>query len=232
MRRSCYAIVVACIATIAPAASAAEFEACRADDAERIRWIESRLEERRTYANYWWMGWTGAYGIGTIVQSVQAGTEDRDGRQADYVVSAVKALFGTSRLLLWPNNARRGADEMREIAAVDDASCRLRLAKGEELMQENAAESEERWDWKRHALNVAVNVAGGVIVAEGWDESRGWTSMGVGIAVGEAMVFSAPWKADEDLEEYRQRFDGSTSGQRVSFSIAPWHNGARIQLKF
>ena len=46
---------------------------CSAGTGERLRFIEDRLEERRPYAQYWWMGWTGFYGLGTIIQSVSAG---------------------------------------------------------------------------------------------------------------------------------------------------------------
>ena len=72
-------------------------EHCDANHAERIRFIESRLEQRRTYADYWWKGWTAGYGAGTVVEAVLAGTEDHTGRQADYAVSAAKAAFGTGR---------------------------------------------------------------------------------------------------------------------------------------
>jgi len=71
-----------------------------------------------------------------------------------------------------------------------------------------------------------------VIVAEGFDESRGWASMGIGIAVGEAMTFSHPWKGDDDLAEYERRFGGAPPASRVSFTIAPWRQGARIVLTF
>jgi hypothetical protein len=205
---------------------------CAADDADRVRFIEDRLESRRTYADYWWKGWMGAYGLGTVIQSVQAGTHDSDGRKADYAISAAKALFGTARLALNPPTARVGADPMRAIEPVDAASCRQRVEVGEKLLRENAHESESRWNWKRHAANVAINVAGGIIVSQAFDEDRGWTSAGVGIAVGEAMTFSHPWHGDDDLAEYEQKFGGSPPAQRVSFSIAPWNQGARVLVRF
>jgi hypothetical protein len=205
---------------------------CSVDDAARIRFLEERLDQRRGYADLWWKGWTAGYGIGTIVEAVEAGIEDDRGRKADYAVSAAKAAFGTTRLLLYPPIARKGADPMRAIEPVDAAACRDRLATGEALLRESAHESESRWSWKRHLANVAINVAGGVIVAEGFDESRGWTSMGIGIAVGEAMTFSHPWKGDDDLAEYERRFGGAPPANRVSFTVAPWRQGARIILTF
>src|SRR5687767_4075226 len=85
---------------------------CSGGTAERLTFIEQRLEERQPYAKYWWMGWTGFYGLGVVIQSAQAATEDDDSRQADLVVSAVKATFGVTRLVFWPPTAKQGADPM------------------------------------------------------------------------------------------------------------------------
>jgi hypothetical protein len=211
----------------------ASLDRCDADTASRIRFIETRLDDRRTYADWWWKGWTAAYGIGTVVESVEAGLENDDtGRRADYVVGAVKAAFGTTRLALWPPTARRGADPMRAVDPVDDAACRERLTIGEGLLRQVAEESRTRWSWKRHVANLAINLAGGVIVAEGFDESRGWTSAGVGFAVGEAMTLSHPWGGDDDLAEYERRFAADRAPDRVTWSVAPWGRGGRIMIRF
>jgi hypothetical protein len=208
---------------------------CSAGTAERLTFIEDRLEMRRQYATWWWRGWTTFYGLGVVIQGVRGGLEKDDSTQADLVVSAVKAGIGTTRLLVWPTRAKEGADPMRAVAPVDENGCRERLRIGEELMRVNARESEARWDWKRHAANVALNVAGGVIVAEGWDDpSRGWRSAGTGFAVGEIFVFSHPWKADEDLAEYEQRFDRTAAIPvvPVTFSLTPALGGIQFGMRF
>jgi len=207
------------------------FAHCDADTAARLEFIETRLEARRQYADIWWKGWLGGYAVGTVVESVLAGREDDTGRRADYVVSAVKALGGTVRVYLDPPPARTGADAMREVAPVDAAACRERLAIGERQLRANADDTASRWSWKRHAANVGINVAGGIIVAEGFDESRGWASMGVGIAVGEAMILSRPWHGDDDLAEYDRRFNAAAPS-RVSIGVAPWGQGARLVVRF
>jgi hypothetical protein len=204
---------------------------CDPDTSARLRFLEDRLDARRTYADWWWKGWTGFYGIGTVVETVQAATEDDEGKQADYAVSAAKAAFGTVRVALYPPIARGGADPMRAVPLDGAGACRERLDVGERLLRESAHESESRWSWKRHLANVGINVAGGLIVAEGFDESDGWISAGVGIAVGEAMTFSHPWKADDDLAEYERRFEGPAA-PRVSWHVLPWQGGARFLLAF
>jgi hypothetical protein len=208
---------------------------CSAGTAERLTFIEDRLELRRPYAKYWWMGWTGFYGLGMVIQSAQAPFEGDDSRQADLVVSAVKASFGVTRLLLWPPTAKAGADAMRVVEPTDESQCRERLRIGEELMRKNARESESRWDWKRHAANVGINVAGALIVAEEYDDPwRGWRSAGIGIAVGEVFTFSHPWKADDDLAEYEEKFGTSADLQprTVSFELQPRLGGLAFGLRF
>ena len=106
----------------APASMAADaFERCDPDTAERLRFIEGRLEERRPYADYWWKGWTAFYALGTAVQAVRGGLEDDDSKQADLVISSVKALFGTTVFLLRPPRARLGAWESQAIAATSES---------------------------------------------------------------------------------------------------------------
>jgi hypothetical protein len=210
------------------------FGRCSIGTSERLTFVEDRLEQRRRYADWWWKGWTAFYGIGTVVESVQAGTEDDGGKRADYIVSAVKAVAGTTRTFLFPPPARMGADPMRVVDPHDEPACRERLRIGEELLRTNAKASRARWDWWRHALNVGINVAGGLIVAEGFDEpSRGWRNAGIGIAVGEAYTFSYPWKGDDDLEDYERRFGtGDLSQRPVSFTIAPRLGGLQLGVTF
>jgi len=214
------------------ATPAVSLDRCAGDDAARVRFLEDRLDARRTYADYWWKGWMGAYGLGTVIEAVQASTHDDEGRKADYAISAGKALFGTVRVALTPPTARVGADPMRAVEPVDAATCRQRVEVGEELLRKSARESEARWDWKRHAANVAINVAHGIIVSQAFDDDRAWGSAGVGIVVGELMTFSHPWHGDDDLTDYEQKFGGLPPAQRVSFSIAPWNQGARVLVRF
>ncbi len=229
-----FLVVSALVATSAARAADVAFERCSAGTGERLRFVEDRLEARRPYAKWWWTGWTGFYGIGTVVSSVQAGTEDDGGRRADYIVSAVKAAFGVGRLALYPPTAKAGTDAMRVVDPSDESACRERLRIGEELLRTNARESASRWSWKRHAAVIGINVAGGLIVAEGFDEWRGWRSAGIGIGVGEIMTFSHPWKAGDDLAEYEAKF-GTTSDlapRKVSWDVGPRLGGIALSMRF
>jgi hypothetical protein len=239
MRKTLVAVAFGMVGLVAPLLAQADegvdLGRCSGGTRERLSFIENRLEERRPYAKYWWIGWTSFYGLGTVIESAQAATEGDDSKQADEVVGAVKASIGVARLLIWPPTAKLGAAPMRVVAPTDESACRERLRIGEELMRKNARESKARWDWKRHAINVGINVAGGLIVAEGWDDpSRGWRSAGIGIAVGEIFGFSHPWKADDDLAEYDAKFGQSAdlAPTKISFEVTPRLGGLSFGMRF
>lgn len=204
--------------------------ACEPSTRTRLDWIVERLDSRSTYADLWWKGWLGVYGLGAVVESVQAGRENDRGQRADRIVSAVKAVGGVTRLALSQPTARRGADPLRSGRPADEAACRERVAQGEELLKAASHESETRWDWKAHAFNVGVNLAGALIVTQGFDESDGWESGAVGIVVGEAMLWSHPWTGRSDYDEYQTRFAATDSGPK--WALAPFGRGLQVRVTF
>ena len=227
--------LLACAAA-APAAhaQAAATSICDPRDQRAAELPRRAPRGRREHrADWWWGGWLGFYATGTVVQSVRAGLEEQ-GKRADYIVSAVKALFGTGRLLYARPNARLGAEPMLAVPLEAPADCSARLGIGEETLRKNAHESDSRWSWKRHLFNVGINVIGGVIVAEGFGaEQRGWTSAGIGIAVGEAMILSTRLGLG-DLEEYDRRFpaSGVPAEPPTTWNLVPWPGGIGLAVRF
>jgi hypothetical protein len=205
--------------------------ACEPQSQSRLLWLIDRLESRERYADVWWRGWMGIYGIGAIVEGVAAGVEDDRGKRADDIVSAVKAVGGVTRLYFMAPAARLGADPLRETPITSAADCEARVEQGEALLEKAAHDSKRRWDWKAHFFNVAINMAGAVIVAEGFDEDDGWTSGAVGIAVGEAMIWSHPWKGDSDLAEYESRFQ-RPGAMPTTWNVVPYGRGMRLVARF
>jgi hypothetical protein len=227
------ALVASLLAPVSASMAADELERCDPDSAARVRFIEDRLEQRRRYADWYWKGWTGFYALGTAVQSYRGAVENDDSKQADLVISAVKALFGTTVFLLRPPRARLGADASRAIAATSPERCRERLRVAEAALREDAKNADRRRSWKQHALNVLLNVGGAIIVDEAYDDpSRGWRSAGIGIAVGEVAILTFPWKADEDLEEYQAKFGPRTTATHPTIGLGAWGRGARVTVRF
>lgn len=233
-RRNAFVAVV-CVVWLSTSARAehATFDtsACGPESEARLLWLIDRLDSRERYADLWWRGWIGIYSIGAAVEGARAGVEDDRGKRADYIVSAVKAVGGVTRLYFMRPTARLGADPLRATPLANEADCRARVEQGETLLEKAAHESDRRWNWKAHAWNVGVNMAGAVIVAEGFDESDGWWSGAVGVAVGEAMLWSHPWKGEGDLAEYQARFEhhGATP---TSWNVVPYGNGLRLVARF
>ena len=164
-----------------------------------------------------------------VYQSVQARRMTLKARTISW---RVKALIGTARLIWVRPTARLGADPLLDQATpASEQTCLALVGQGEDLLRKAAKESQQRWDWKPHAFNVALNLAGALIVTQAFNGGKGWQSMGIGIAVGEAMIFSHPWKGKSDLAEYESAF-GPSAPPQASWSIQPYHAGLRLQVNF
>lgn len=194
------------------------------------------LDYGETYADVWWYGWTGFYALGAIIQTVAASTNDHDsdGRTADKVVGAVKAAGGVAGQLLRPSTAADGADPVRALPDRNREDRLRRLMIAEDRLRRRARESDQRYSLLRHGLNVGINVTGALIVWQGFDEkTRAWRSAGVGIAVGEVMLWSQPWWGRSDLEAYDQRNHIRIPPPvDVSWHLVPTTGGAALMVRF
>ena len=204
---------------------------CAPATGARLQWLVARLESRERYADLWWRGWLGVYAVGTVVEATQAGLDDDRGDKANYAVSAAKAAGGVARLWFNRPTARLGADPLQTESFADEAACQARVAQAESLLRKAAEESDRRWSPTAHLTNVGINLAGALIVTQAFDEDDGWTSMAVGIAVGEAMLWSHPWTGRDDLHEYETRF---AVGERpgTTWGLTPYGRGLALQVRF
>ena len=183
-----------------------DVSACDGRSRERLQWLVERLDSREFYADLWWRGLVRVLHRGHGRSGRPRGVENDGGQRADLIVSAVKAARRRDATLLLPAGGAARGRPLRTEALPDRESCAARVAQGEALLRQAAQESQQRWSWKGHVFNVGVNLAGALIVTQAFHQKSGWTSMGVGIAVGEAMLWSHPWQGKSDLEEYEARF--------------------------
>ncbi len=209
------AVVVVALVGMGPGVAWAQADA--ADG--RLAFVEERVEVQRTHAEIWWGSWLMFYTSGAIVQSVRAANADTAVDRADLWVSAVKAGGGVVRLLVQPYGGIEGLDEA-------PAEPGARLAHAEAVLAHNADRTTPFGPWYAHLLNLGVNGAGAVIVGAGYDGWRdGLISAGIGFAVGEAMILTGPWEADDDLEAYRDLF-------QPELSLVPGLDGAALRVRF
>lgn len=209
---------------------------CEGDTRLRLRFIEEHLDSKQTYAQRWNIAWNTVYSAGIVVGGGQAWMADDRGDRAAQVVSAVKATIGLTQSLLDPPPARLGMRDLPTISTDSAEGCATRLARAEEILRENAEKSrEERFSWKPHVGNVALNLAGALIVSEGFgDESAAWQDGALGFVVGEGRIWSYPWHADGALKEYERRFPASGVPQppETTWHIESWGAGARFVVRY
>lgn len=210
-------------------------ERCGGETGERLRFLESRLDGNQRYADLWWKGWTAVYVGGIAVQGTRAGFEDDRGQRADLIVTAAKSGIGLARNLWSPPPARLGASELAGLPTDTAEGCAQRLARAEQVLRRNAQDArDERRSWIPHLANFGLNLAGAVIVAEGFDEQDGWLSGALGFAVGEGRIWSYPWQAGGALEEYERRFpaSGVPRPPPTTWHFESWGAGARVTVRY
>jgi hypothetical protein len=181
--------------------------------AARLRFLEPRLADHARYARRWWMAWNGVYAGGIVFSGTMAGIEDGRGERADGVVSVAKSAIGLSENLLAPPTAKTGVEPLRAIATASPRGCERRLALAEELLRRHVADArKQRHSLGPHLENLALNLAGALIVAEGYDEGSGWSSGALGLVVGEIHIWTYPAQAEDTLKEYERRFRAPEPG--------------------
>jgi hypothetical protein len=213
----------------------AALERCTGEVAGRLRFLEASLEGDRRYADLWWKGWSAVYAGGLLVQGTRAAFEEEQGKRADLIVTAAKSGIGLARDWWSPPPGRLGTSELAGLPTDTPEDCAERLARAEELLRRNAEDSRDaRRSWLPHLFNFGLNLAGAVIVAEGFDESAGWASGALGFAVGEGRIWSYPWQAQSRLTEYERRFpaSGTPAPPQATWHFEPWGAGARVTLRY
>ena len=196
----------------------------------RIAFIEQRLDANQKHAYYWQWGWTGFYGAGLVVQTIRGGMSEDNEHQVDYAVSAIKAAGGVARMYFSPHPGRQGADPIRAMGGNTREAKARKLAKAEELLLASGHIADRRRSIKAHAGNVLVNVAGGAIIWGLGAPSKALESVLLGVAVGTANIFTAPWDANDDVDAYKARFSGTARGW--NWKVVPTMGGAAVQVNF
>jgi hypothetical protein len=196
----------------------------------RIAWLESTLDDGAGYSKFWQYGWTSGYSMGVVLGTTQAATADHQSKRVSGIVMASKAVIGTGRLLWSPHPGRLGAQPMRDIEGNDHAAKMAKVAAGEAQLNAIAERAEKRHRWERHAGNVGLNMIGGGIIAGFGHTKEALISTGVGIAVGELMIWTSPKRGEADLAAYQQSFAGSPQDPGWTVSLVPTYGGAAVKF--
>jgi len=235
MRRAVllFAIVFWGVCGSAPALAAGNLAAGIADDYElRMEFIETRLEDNHRAARYWQNGWTAFYAASSLAQAALWVDADDSDDSVNYGVGALKSAAGFADMLLRPHPGRLGKAPLRELPRATQEQMDRRLDAGEALLRDSAERAASRRSWRPHLKVLGVNLLAGALIAAFGDEGDAVSSTAIGLAIGEANIWTQPTRPEADWDEYRRRFSRSASADGSSWQLLPVIGGVVLQGRF
>lgn len=179
------------------------------DGRQRLRWIDGRLTDEAKRARFWAGAW--AIGIGGAgLVSLAPVPFVAPGDRIDWYTGGVTAAIGVIPFLVSPLSVTRDAPRLHAAVAAlppedDDARVCALLNDAEHKLAADA--SNERWQrgWWAHAGNLAFNSAVLLFLGLGYHHWTAGILNGVsGTVVGEAIIFTQPTGASDDLAAYNK----------------------------
>jgi hypothetical protein len=218
-------LLLSCLATSARAQAPLADDAAAARDAEvqaRLRFLERSLDGEVATAEAWTWGWV-TFNTAAASYEIYNAAHSRGPDRVDAIVAVGKAGIGIAGRLIRPLYARRGAGELVALPSATPAEREAKLRVAERLLARNAREADLCHQWLPHLMSVALNVAGAIVTWAVADApALAWRQAGIGVVVGEIVIWTQPRQALRDLAEYRRRFAGErASAPPPSRSTAP-----------
>jgi len=228
-----FALVFGVVCGCAPALAAeSPVSGSPEEYALRMEFVESRLEEGRRAALYWQNGWTAFYAVSSLAQAALWIDADNSDDSVNYGIGALKSAGGLADMLLRPHPGRLGKAPLRELPGATPEQRRRRLDAGETTLLHSAERAASRRSWRPHLKVLGVNLVAGALIAAFGDEGDAVSSTALGLAIGEANIWTQPARPEEDWDEYRRRFPRSASGGGVSWQLVPVVGGVVLQGRF
>ena len=203
-----------------------------AETEARLGFIERRLDEGQLSAQVWQYGWTGVFGVGMVAGAAQAAMADDGDERVYQIVGAVKSAGGLAQMLTDPLPARLGAEPLRKVPDGTPEGRLQRLALGERQLIDNAARAESRYSWRLHLEGVTTNAIGGAVIYALGDSTDALVSTLSGILVGELQIWTQPWRAISDLDDYRAAFPSTMASRGIEWQLRPTLHGVEMAFRF
>ena len=235
-RQTCWQCVCAAFYILMLSATAAveARDLLSADDSEidaRLHFLESRLTVLSTPSSWWQHGWTGFYGVSTAAQLYQAIDEDDSDDSTRQWVGAIKSAAGLALTVLKPLPVVGGLPGLEQLPVENRQQKLARLAEAESLLQRSSQRAAGRFTWKPHLLVIGLNLFGAAAIVAFGDSDDAPGSAALGIAVGEAAIWTQPTAAEQYWQTYQQQFNGKQR-DAVSWRIVPGINRISLQVNF
>lgn len=198
---------------------------------QRLRFIETRLDETRLHGQLWYWGWL-TINLGSAVgNGLRSGLADDSDDQVRLASQAALGAIGTADLLFRPLVARLGADPIRHLPEGTPEERRRKLRAAEDLLRRNAERARERTNWVFHLANAALNGAAGAVTALAGDAEAGAITAAIGFAGGELRILSQPWQPEGDWDAY-QRLKASDASTSFGVALLPDGLGVVVRLQW
>lgn len=183
--------------------------------AERIEFIQRRLDAGTKPAAAWWYGWLIGYSALAVGQAIPAiFVTDRELR-VNLLVGAGATLLGVLSVALLPLPAVWAADKLRRAPPEE------KLALGEKLLKDSAESEEFGRSAVVHLAGAIVSLAQGLILWLGFNYPiDAVVNTLASLHVCEAQVWSQPTHAIRDWQEYQRVYGAGAASSTAS--KGPW----------
>ncbi|EPX63076.1 hypothetical protein D187_006486 [Cystobacter fuscus DSM 2262] len=205
---------------------------------QRLAFIQTHLNEDARRARLWTGAWGAGYGVLTLGQ-LAAVPAVPSGEQVDLYVGALSSAGGLVALLAMPLDVVADSTTLDTLAREhpSEVDCDV-LAEAERLLVRGAEGEALGRSWLMHGANVLYGLLSGLVLGLAFDR---WVSGAVtavtGILIGEAMILTQPFGAEETLRRYRE---GAWSASRsapspawnLQVAVAPSRIGVQLHVSF
>lgn len=206
------------------------------DATARLHALARLFSAESARATAWTAGWGLGYAaltVGQLLAVPALSPEDRP----DWYLGAASSAVGVAFVLVDPLEVRDAAPDFarRASAASPEAACAL-LVEAEGLLARSAEHEVTGRRWYVHAANVAFNVAVGLVIGLGfkhWGSAA--LSAGLGIAMGEATIFTSPSllaSAWADYQGGRLAAEGAAVAVHLAPQLVPGGGGLLLLGRF
>jgi hypothetical protein len=211
-----------------PAGPGASAALASIDAEARLQFLQWAFDREIRDVDLWSWTWGSAYVGATTAQGIIAGVTHDHGLRTDLTVGSAAAGFGALSLFGLPLRVTLPLRDARRLWS-DADRCRL-LAAAEATFAEVVDREKMANGWIPHAGNVLLNA--GIALLLGWGFKR-WESAGisgaVGVAVGEANIFTQPHRLPRLLDGYRAGRLEENNAPAIALSGGP---GAGVSWAF
>jgi len=181
---------------------------------ERLTYIDSALKEGQFNANLWYWGWLGGYSTVAATQLTlffakpDLMSDTRAHGKQDNMTGFITGILGVVGLAIDPMVPGYAHSRFRDMPENTPEERATKLKQAEYWLKKSSKRERDGRGWLNHVLNFAVNFTAGMVIWQGFN--RPWTdffiTFGPGFLVGEAQIFSQPWRAMDDWEAYQRKY--------------------------